>query len=127
MHETGIAIEIYSISRRTADAHGGGHLLSVKVVVGELSAIEPDLLAFAWEAVTSGGPDAASRIDVEWRAARQICAGCGEIPERAPGTWLKLCPRCGSALRIEGGDELDVRDVTFEDAGGIGDNGETRP
>lgn len=127
MHETGIAAEIYAISRRTADAHGGGRLLSVKVVVGELSAIEPDLLAFAWEAVTSDGPDAVSRIDVEWRPARQICADCGEISERAPGTWLKLCPRCGDALRIEGGDELDVRDVTFEDAGDAGNAGEPRP
>ena len=117
MHETGIAAEIYAISRRAADAHGGGRLDSVKVVVGELSAIEPDLLAFAWEAITSGGPDAGSRLDVEWRPARQTCAGCGEVADRAAGTWLRLCPRCGGALRIEGGDELDVRDVTFEEAG----------
>jgi hydrogenase nickel incorporation protein HypA/HybF len=120
MHETGIAMEIYAISRRTADANGGGRLLAVKVIVGELSAIEPDLLAFAWEAVTAGSADAAARIDVEWHAARQICGGCGEIAERAPGTWLRLCPRCGGALRIEGGDELDVRDVTIEDADGGG-------
>ena len=116
MHETGVAAEIYAISRRTADAHRGGRLQSVKVIVGELAAIEPDLLAFAWEALTSGGPDAASRLDVEWRPARQVCAGCGEVPERAPGSWLRLCPRCGSPLRVEGGDELDVRDVTFEEA-----------
>ncbi len=123
MHETGIAMEIYAISRRTADANGGGRLMSVKVIVGELSAIEPDLLAFAWEAVTAGGADAAARIDVEWRPARQICADCGEIAERASGTWLRLCPQCGGGLKIEGGDELDVRDVTFEDAG---DGGGTR-
>lgn len=115
MHETGIAAEIYAISRRAADGHGGGRLLSVKVIVGELSAIEPDLLAFAWEAVTSGGPDSASRLDVEWRTSRQACDACGEVPERAAGTWLRLCPRCGGALRVDGGDELDVRDVTFED------------
>ena len=120
MHETGIAMEIYAISRRTADANAGGRLLSVKVVVGELSAVEPDLLAFAWEAVTAGGTDSKARIDVEWHAARQICAGCGEIAERASGTWLRICPRCGGALRVEGGDELDVRDATFEDDGGGG-------
>ena len=126
MHETGIAAEIYAISRQTVDANGGGRLSSVKVLVGELSAVEPDLLAFAWEAITSGGPDAGSRLDVEWRAARQTCAGCGEIPERAPGTWLRLCPRCGGALRVEGGDELDVRDVTFEEAGGNEAGGSAR-
>ena len=118
MHETGIAAEIYAISRRTADSHAGGRLASVRVLVGELSAIEPDLLTFAWEAITSDGPDAGALLNVEWRAARQTCAACGEIAERAKGTWLKLCPRCGGVLRIEGGDELDVRDVTFEDAEG---------
>ncbi len=116
MHETGIASEIYAISRRAADANGGGRLLSVRVTVGELSAVEPELLAFAWEAVTSGGPDAASRLDVEWRASRLSCDACGKIAERSRGTWLRLCPRCAGPLRIEGGDELDVRDVTFEDA-----------
>jgi hydrogenase nickel incorporation protein HypA/HybF len=115
MHETGIAAEIYGISRRTADAHAGGRLVSVVVEVGELSAIEPDLLAFAWEAITAGGPDAGARLDVEWHPARQTCVACGQIAERAPGTWLRLCPRCRGPLRIEGGDELDVRDVTFED------------
>jgi hydrogenase nickel incorporation protein HypA/HybF len=115
MHETGIAAEIYGIARQAADSHGGGRLLSVKVEVGELSAIEPDLLGFAWEAVTSGGADAAARLHVEWHAARQTCEACGEVADRAEGSWLKLCPRCGGVLRIEGGDELDVRDVTFED------------
>ena len=118
MHETGIAAEIYAISRRTADSHAGGRLASVRVLVGELSAIEPDLLTFAWEAITSDGPDAGALLNVEWRAARQTCSACGEIAERAKGTWLKLCPRCGGILGIEGGDELDVRDVTFEDAEG---------
>jgi hydrogenase nickel incorporation protein HypA/HybF len=117
MHEAGIAAEVYAISRRTADAHAGGRLLGVKVLVGELSAIEPELLTFAWEALTAGGPDAGALLDVEWRPARQICAACGEISERLPGSWLRLCPRCGGVLRIEGGDELDVRDVTFEDEG----------
>jgi hydrogenase nickel incorporation protein HypA/HybF len=115
MHEAGIAAEVYAISRRTADAHAGGRLVGVKVLVGELSAIEPDLLTFAWEALTAGGQDAGARLVVEWRPARQICAACGEIAERAPGSWLRLCPRCGGVLRIEGGDELDVRDVTFGD------------
>ncbi len=115
MHETGIAAEIYGVSRRAADANAGGRLLSVRVEVGELSAVEPDLLAFAWEAVTAGGPDAGARLVVEWRPARQTCEACGEVAERAPRSWLRLCPRCSGVLRIEGGDELDVRDVTFEE------------
>jgi hydrogenase nickel incorporation protein HypA/HybF len=121
----GVAQEIHRISREAADANGGGRLTSVTVAVGELSAIEPAHLEFAWEAITTGGPDAGSRLAVEWRPARQFCAACGEVAERAPGTWLRLCPRCDLPLRIEGGDELDVLHVDFtQDAVDTADTGE---
>lgn len=114
MHELSIATEILRLARRTADENGGGRLETVRVAVGELSAIEPDLLSFAWEALTSDGPDAASRLVVDFRPARQLCASCGEVAERAPGVWLRLCPRCQGLLRVSGGDELDLLTITFE-------------
>jgi hydrogenase nickel incorporation protein HypA/HybF len=85
----------------------------VRVAIGELAAVEPDLLAYAWEAVVAGGPDAQARIEVEWRPARLVCAACGEVAERAPGSWFRLCPTCGQPVRVEGGDELDVLNLTY--------------
>ncbi|MEJ2580589.1 MAG: hypothetical protein P8127_02960 [Acidobacteriota bacterium] len=41
-------------------------------------------------------------------------ANCGEIGERAEGSWLRLCPRCGFPLQVSGGGELDVLQVSFE-------------
>ena len=118
MHEMGVVQEVYRIAREAADANGGGRLTSVTVAVGELAAIEPDLLSFAWEAVTAAGPDAGSKLLVEWHPARQICSACGVVAERAPGSWLRLCPACSLPLRIEGGDELDVlhADISQEDS-----------
>ncbi|HET7452180.1 MAG TPA: hydrogenase maturation nickel metallochaperone HypA [Thermoanaerobaculia bacterium] len=113
MHETGLAADAYRIARQAADGRGGGPIESVTLVVGELAAVEPDLLAFAWEAVVAGTADASARLVVEWRPATQQCAACGVIAERAPGSWLRLCPICGDALAVSGGDELDVRSVTF--------------
>ncbi len=112
----GVVQEIHRISREAAIANGGGRVTSVTVAVGELQAIEPTLLAFAWEAVVADSPDAGSRLEVDWRPARQLCAACGEVAERAQGSWLRLCPRCDLPLRIEGGDELDVLhvDITQE-------------
>ncbi|HEX2757251.1 MAG TPA: hypothetical protein VHP60_01995, partial [Thermoanaerobaculia bacterium] len=49
------------------------------------------------------------------RPARQTCRVCGEIAGRAPGSWLRLCPRCGDALTVSGGDDLDVLKVVFEE------------
>ena len=115
MHELSLVAEIYSTARKTVDAYGPHRIEVVRIAVGELAAVEPDLLSFAWEAVTAGTPDAGSRLDVDFRPAKQTCAACGVIPERAAGSWLRLCPRCQGPLGIEGGDELDVLNVTFEE------------
>ena len=109
----GLAAEVYRIARDVAASRGGGELDCVTIVVGDLAAVEPDLIEFAWGAIVSGTADAGARLVVEWRPARQTCAECGEIAERAPGSWLRLCPRCSGPLAVRGGDELDVRRVSF--------------
>lgn len=106
MHELGIAIEAHRLCR--ADLAAEQRLVRVELAVGELSAVEPELLRYAWESVVAGTPDAACELVVAWCPARQTCAACGDIAERVPGSWLKLCPRCGQPLRVEGGQELDV-------------------
>ncbi len=113
MHEMTIAAEIQRIGRATIEREGDGRLDTVRVAVGELTAIEPRLLVYAWEAVTRGGPDEGSRLEVEWRAVRQFCAACREGKTRGIGSWLRLCPDCGMPLRVEGGSDLDVLEVSF--------------
>ena len=113
VHELSIAQEIYRTSRAAVAAHGPGRLERVTVAVGELTAIEPELLAFAWQALLDGGPDAGSVLDVEWHQARQYCAACRAEKPRSEGTWLRVCPDCGRPLEVTGGQELDVLRVVF--------------
>jgi hydrogenase nickel incorporation protein HypA/HybF len=110
----GIAIEVYRTCRETVETHGGGRLEQVRLAVGELSAVEPDLLAYAWEAVVADGPDKGAELVIDWRAADQSCTACGEAKDRAAGSWMRLCPDCGEPLDVLGGDELDVLDLSFE-------------
>ena len=110
----GIAIEVYRACRETIEQHGGGVLKGARLAVGELSAVEPELLVFAWEAVIYESSDAGAELEVVWCPADQNCSNCGEVKERAEGSWLKLCPDCGLPLQISGGDELDVLDLSFE-------------
>ena len=112
----GIALEVYRTCRETVDAHGGGRLQQARLAVGELSAVEPELLAYAWEAVVEGGPDAGAKLIIEWCPADQRCAACGEAKARASGSWMRLCPDCGMPLEVTGGNELDVMDLSFEAA-----------
>ncbi len=113
MHEMSLATAIHASCRSAVTSRGGGRLDSVRIAVGELSAVEPDLLRFAWDAVIAGTADSGAALEVEWRAARQVCPRCGVVHERAAGGWLRLCPRCEGPLRVEGGDELDVLELRY--------------
>lgn len=114
VHEMGIALEVYRTCRETVDAHGGGRLQKARLAVGELSAVEPELLVYAWQAVVEEGPDAGAELVIEWCPADQRCSSCNESKERSSGSWMRLCPDCGMPLQVTGGDELDVLDVSFE-------------
>jgi hydrogenase nickel incorporation protein HypA/HybF len=113
MHEMGITMSIYDTARAAVAGHGEGRLETVRVAVGELSAVEPELLKFAWEAITAESPDAGSVLEVEWRPAHQHCPACGEDKPRSSGFWLRVCPDCGEPLQVNGGDELDILRVSF--------------
>ncbi len=113
MHEMGIAMSIYDTCRAAVAQHGGGRMESVQVAVGELSALEPELLRFAWEAVVEAGPHKGCLLEVEWRPARQHCPACAAEKPRSQGSWLRLCPDCGGPLAIAGGDDLDILHVSF--------------
>lgn len=113
MHETSIASSIVETALRIVSENGGGDLRLVRVAVGELSAVEPDLLRFAWEALTDDHvprPD----LEIEWKPARQFCSQCAKQAERSTGSWLRICPDCGTPLNVEGGGELDIVQVVFD-------------
>ncbi len=117
MHEMGIALEILRVCREAVADRPPGRIRRVEVAVGELAAVEPDLLATAWEAAVAGTRDAGAVLEIRWHPARQRCPDCGEVAERAAGSWLRLCPRCGLPLAVEGGDELDVLRLEYLEDG----------
>ena len=119
MHEMSLITQVHAIARGVADDRGGGALESVTIAVGELAAVEPDLLDFAWKAIVAGSPDEGANLVVDFRQARQVCPACGEIADRVPGTWLRLCPVCSRALAVSGGDELDVISVSFSSSSSL--------
>ena len=110
----GIALEVYRTCRETVEANGGGRLASVRLAVGELSAVEPELLVYAWEAVVAEGPDSGAELEIKWCRADQRCANCNEAKDRSEGSWMRMCPDCGMPLEIKGGEELDVLDLSIE-------------
>lgn len=114
MHELSIATELLRLVEERLERRGARALARVRVAIGELSSVDPQLLRHAWEGVVAGSPHARAELVIEWHPARQSCALCGSIVERQPGTWMRVCPGCGLPLRVEGGDELDLLGIEAE-------------
>lgn len=113
MHEMGIALEVYEQCRKAVSDYGPGQLEKVWLAVGELSAVEPELIGFAWEAVTADTRDAQAQLEIRWCPASQSCANCGPIEDRVEGSWLRMCPNCSMPLTVKGGDELDIEKIEY--------------
>jgi hydrogenase nickel incorporation protein HypA/HybF len=116
MHELSLAAEVYRLCRARVEGGAASRIDRVKLAVGELSAVEPELLRYAWQAVTEAGPDIGAALEIEWHQAIQVCDGCGARPQRIAPAWHTSCPACGRPLRVEGGRELDVLEFSYSPA-----------
>lgn len=111
MHELSL-VQALATLVDAACAERGARAQAVRIAIGELASVEPSLLVLAWE---SAAPRHGALI-VDFCAARQTCAACGDVEDRQPGSWLRLCPTCGAPLRVAGGDELELVEIDFEEA-----------
>lgn len=114
MHEVGIASSIIEAVKGEARRRPEVEICAVGVRIGELSAIDKDALAFAFEALTRDTDLAGVRLQLEWVLRRQKCVSCGE--EFAVRDHQLGCPRCGdSATTCIAGTELDIAYLEVED------------
>jgi hydrogenase nickel incorporation protein HypA/HybF len=117
MHETGIAVEIFHTALRIAEERVEGQavrLRKVKVAIGELSSVDPELLKHAWDAVIESSPHQDAEMEVRWCPVFRQCPSCNEQKESADGSWLQICPDCHGPLAVEGGCELDLESIEFD-------------
>lgn len=90
-------------------------LRSVRVRLGELAGVDGDPLRFAWDALCrTRGIEAV--LDLRPRPAGLVCADCGPAERPEALGWLRICPRCGAPLRVEGGDGIVLESLELEDA-----------
>jgi hydrogenase nickel incorporation protein HypA/HybF len=116
VHEMGIVSEVLVAVVEASERAGAVRINSVRATVGELTAIVPDALQFAWEALT---PAEGAVLEITETSARSRCLECGT--EFAHGRFDRLCPSCGGfACEVLAGNELrvDDMDVDLADADG---------
>ncbi len=114
MHELGIASAILERVEREAQQRPGARMVKVGVRVGELSGVDPDALAFGFEALVKDTRWEPLPLDVHLCRRKQLCLACGNdfIAERME----TACPDCGNTDTAGvGGDELDIEYIEVDE------------
>jgi hydrogenase nickel incorporation protein HypA/HybF len=114
MHELGIANAILDTVRAEMENRGGARPQRVGLRIGELTAVDPEALRFAFEVLTQDSDFSGLALDFEICPLRHRCPDCAH--DFDVKDYVFACPRCG-ALRTEciGGDELELAYLEVED------------
>lgn len=92
------------VALTTAVEHGGGQVVAMRLLVGELTCLDVETLTFAFDIAVRGTAAQACKLEIERVATRIRCAACGH--ERG-GELLDPCDRCGQ----HGGDVIAGREL----------------
>ena len=114
MHELGIANSVLDAVQTEAARHPGAVVRKVAVTVGELAGVDPDALAFSFEALTTGTEWQHLVLEIQTRPRVQHCCACG-LNFRVID-YQFACPECGaSRTECAGGDELELAYLEMEE------------
>lgn len=105
-----LAESVVQIVEAQAKAAGATKVLMVRLEIGALSHVEPDAIAFCFDAVTAQGRAAGAKLEIDRIPGRGWCHDCmAEVEVAALG---EPCPTCGGyKLQVSGGQDLRVKEI----------------
>jgi len=113
MHEMSIAQGLLDILREEMGKHHAQRLRSVRLHIGQLSAIVPESLSFCFEVMTAGTEMEGARLDMEVIPLRGVCRACKAAFEIA--NYAFECPQCGSRdIQTVSGQELSIVEMEVD-------------
>jgi hydrogenase nickel incorporation protein HypA/HybF len=113
MHEMSLAAEILDTVIEQAKEHAAQKILRVKIKVGEYCAIDPQALAFSFEALARETIAEGADLEVDTLPPMVKCRDCGE--EFAFKGLQMVCPSCGGTNgEMAAGDEIIIDQVEVE-------------
>lgn len=113
MHEMAIAQSILDIVEEEMNRHGATKVSTIRLVVGEFTAVVPHSLTFCFEMITKGSPFEGVKLEMEQVSLAGRCVGCGE--EFEIKEYRFVCPKCESQeIETIAGKELFVKEIEAE-------------
>ena len=113
MHELSIAQGLLEIIEQEARPYPGARVTRVHLRIGKLSAVVPDALRFAFEAITQGGIAEGAVLEIEEVPLTIRCHQCDEV--FTIDDPFMLCPQCeGTDVEMLSGRELEIRSMEID-------------
>ena len=115
MHELAICQALLRQVLEVAEERGTQRIGRIKLRIGPLSGIEPELLKTAFPLVAAGTPGEDANIEIDDIPVRVRCQNCGSTSQAL--TNRLLCRDCGSwRVKLISGYEMLFVSVEFLDA-----------
>ncbi|HKI85623.1 MAG TPA: hydrogenase maturation nickel metallochaperone HypA [Thermoanaerobaculia bacterium] len=111
MHEYSLVQSLIELAEHQARDHGASRIDRLEVAIGELSGVETELLARAYDTFRDRTLCSGAELVIHPVAARWACPGCGRTSDRGAAL---LCPDCDLPLRLEKGEEIVLERIELE-------------
>lgn len=112
MHEYSLMRGLLTQVEALRHQHAADQVVSIRLVIGEFSGIEADLLQSAFEDLAQGTASAGAKLELVRTHLGARCADCKNVFNVE--NFHFVCPQCRSQhVVIEQGEELLLDTVTF--------------
>ncbi|WP_296490218.1 hydrogenase maturation nickel metallochaperone HypA [Rhodoferax sp.] len=110
MHEMSLAEGVLQLIEDAARRDRFNQVSTVWLEIGQLSGVEPQAMAFCFDAVTRGSVAEGARLEIIATPGQGWCPTCAKT---VPMTELFAeCPSCGGyPLQVIGGTEMRVKEL----------------
>jgi hydrogenase nickel incorporation protein HypA/HybF len=115
VHELSVAENIIDVVLQEIDRQQLPPVQKIAVQVGALSAVDPEALRFAFEAIRSGTPLAHTTLEIESVPVQGQCNDCHQ--GFSVEDLVFACPACQSGrIQLTQGEELHITYLEVEDS-----------
>lgn len=118
MHEMSIVADLFTIIEDQARQAGATRVTRVKVLIGELSGVVPELFRSAFNSYKKGTIADKARLEIKITKIKFKCQSCGkEITARniRDESFSYACPFCGSKeMELISGRDLYLEKLEIE-------------
>lgn len=111
MHEVSLVQALFDQADRAIAPHPSSAVRQMKVRIGELAGVDPELFRTAYEGCRTERGYEAAVLELILEAAAWTCTACGAVvPHGGP----LRCPACGGEARLCAGGDLFLDRLELE-------------